>query len=341
MTGKTKKVCFTPFRIENAKSNVAFSVINAHDVGVLNEKRCKRVSLRRHSLRRRRTVKGGTSTGTPQPQHLSPRTPSSRTPSPRTPSPRTPSPRTPGSMRTPSPTHIRRHYTLASGTKGLRYHAGTFVAAELTGLPRAKRIMLYGGCFCPPHKGHFAIVEKNLKNYDAIYIFIWGKGISRHGYSATVNAKLWDLYLQTLPVKDQAKVHLVSTPNDNSNPLVAGVKIILPLLEKQNPIKIHAKMGSDYSKDDTRDILEVVKQLVQPILLPNTSIAYSERVKLNVTKRDLAGGPSATNFCRSLRKITKDETTESDIDRFLPSKVNSNAEIKKAVVELLLSECEL
>jgi len=34
---------FKSFRIENAKSNVAFSVINAHDVGVLNEKRYNKV----------------------------------------------------------------------------------------------------------------------------------------------------------------------------------------------------------------------------------------------------------------------------------------------------------
>ena len=32
---------FTPFRIENAQSNVTFSFIYAHKVGVLNEKRCK------------------------------------------------------------------------------------------------------------------------------------------------------------------------------------------------------------------------------------------------------------------------------------------------------------
>jgi len=31
---------FTPFRIENAQSNVTFSLIYAHKVGVLNEKRC-------------------------------------------------------------------------------------------------------------------------------------------------------------------------------------------------------------------------------------------------------------------------------------------------------------
>ena len=35
---------FTPFRIENAQSNVTFSLINAHKVGVLNEKRCNSVN---------------------------------------------------------------------------------------------------------------------------------------------------------------------------------------------------------------------------------------------------------------------------------------------------------
>ena len=261
--------------------------------------------------------------------------------SPRTPSPRTPSPRTPIQGQTKQ--GQTQHYSLPTAGKGLRYKSGMFTDADLTAVPRAKRIMLYGGCFCPPHKGHFAILEKNLKSYDAIYIFVWGKGVSRHGYSATVNAKIWDLFLQTLPLKDQLKVHIVITPHDNSNPLIAGVKIILPLLEKQNPIKLHAKLGSDYNKEDAGNILEMVKELVQPILSPNTSIAYSERIKLNVTKRDLVGGPSATQFCKSLKKIAKESkgTEESDIDRFLPSKVNDAADIKKTVVELLLTECEV
>lgn len=271
---------------------------------------------------------------------------SSRTPpqSPRTPpqSPRTP----PQGLHTPMQNEAQRaNYTMPTPTKGLRYKSGTFSPADLQKIPRAKRIMLYGGCFCPPHKGHFAIVEKNLKSYDAIYIFVWGKGVSRHGYPAAVNAQLWDLYLQTLSAKDQAKVHVVITPNASTNPLVAGIKLVLPVLEKQNPMKLHAKMGSDYSKEDTRDVLEMVKELIEPILSPNTSIAYSERIKLNVTKRDVAGGPSATRFCKSLRQIAKakegDGTEESDIDRFLPTKVNANATLKKEVVDLLLSECEL
>ena len=257
-----------------------------------------------------------------------------------TPSPRTPSPRTPpvqGQMQQ------RSSYTLPTATKGLRFKSGIFQSADLLTVPRAKRIMLYGGCFCPPHKGHFSILEKNLKSYDAIYIFVWGKGVSRHGYSAAINAKIWDLFLQILPIKDQKKVHIVITPNDNSNPLIAGTKIILPVLEKQNPIKLHAKLGSDYDKTDSDNILQMVKELVQPILSPNTSIAYSERIKLNVTKRDLVGGPSATQFCKSLKKIAKESkgTEESDIDRFLPSKVNDDADVKKAVVDLLLTECEV
>jgi len=31
---------FTPFRIENAQCNVAFSLKSAHEMGRLNEKRC-------------------------------------------------------------------------------------------------------------------------------------------------------------------------------------------------------------------------------------------------------------------------------------------------------------
>jgi N-acetylneuraminic acid mutarotase len=38
--GVEVETCFTPGRIENAKSNVTFSLINAHKAGVLNEKRC-------------------------------------------------------------------------------------------------------------------------------------------------------------------------------------------------------------------------------------------------------------------------------------------------------------
>ena len=36
---------FTPFRIENAKCNVAFSLKSTHEMGRLNEKRCKKASI--------------------------------------------------------------------------------------------------------------------------------------------------------------------------------------------------------------------------------------------------------------------------------------------------------
>jgi len=39
--GHTRSYCVTPFRIENAQCNVAFSLIYAHNVGV-NEKRCNK-----------------------------------------------------------------------------------------------------------------------------------------------------------------------------------------------------------------------------------------------------------------------------------------------------------
>jgi hypothetical protein len=37
---------FTPFRIENAQCNVAFSLKSAHEMGRLNEKWCKKESLK-------------------------------------------------------------------------------------------------------------------------------------------------------------------------------------------------------------------------------------------------------------------------------------------------------
>ena len=67
------------------------------------------------------------------------------------------------------------------------------------------KILIYGGCFCPPHRGHFENIRNNLDNYDQVYIFIWRDGRSRHGFSTDTNLQIWNLYKSLLTATQQEK----------------------------------------------------------------------------------------------------------------------------------------
>jgi len=55
-----------------------------------------------------------------------------------------------------------------------------------TGQPRShptRTILIQGGCFCPPHKGHFKNTQNFYDKVDEIYIGAYSGSKSRHGYS--------------------------------------------------------------------------------------------------------------------------------------------------------------
>ena len=188
--------------------------------------------------------------------------------------------------------------------------------------------MFYGGCFCPPHKGHFDVIWKNIKQYDALYIFIWGLGEKRHGYAPSINFQIWELYLQLLPANLQGRVHLILTGMDPRNPALAGLDIITPVLQLQRPKYIHVKIGSDYGRVEAQDL---AKQLHKNLdLPPNSTVARDNQLRVNIVRRDQTNGPSATRFCQALHDA-------QPVDEFFPTQITP--QIKQQVLALLQSSC--
>lgn len=69
-------------------------------------------------------------------------------------------------------------------------------------------LIYYVGCFCPPHKSHYAVVEKFV-SYPNVKILIsqYGKE-SRHNVPFHVSRKIWKTYLKTFTKEQQKRIVL-------------------------------------------------------------------------------------------------------------------------------------
>jgi len=67
---------------------------------------------------------------------------------------------------------------------------------------KSKKVGVYAGSFKPPTKGHFAVVQKALRDnpdLDELNIFV-GTGI-RDGIDQSQSMLIWDIYKKYLPFK--------------------------------------------------------------------------------------------------------------------------------------------
>jgi hypothetical protein len=74
--------------------------------------------------------------------------------------------------------------------------------------PNKFYLIYYVGCFCPPHKSHFSIVEK-FASYPNVRILIsqYGKE-SRHNVPFHVSQSIWKTYLKTFSHEQQKRIVL-------------------------------------------------------------------------------------------------------------------------------------
>lgn len=70
--------------------------------------------------------------------------------------------------------------------------------------PHKKYLVYFCGCFSPPHKGHFSVVDDVLNKGDNVKVFIHQGGDERrHGIPYHLNRGVWKKYIDELLPSDR------------------------------------------------------------------------------------------------------------------------------------------
>lgn len=187
-------------------------------------------------------------------------------------------PKTPPAQRTfsgPPPIKKRR----------LSMHTPGAVDALSTNKTDGPSILIYGGCFCPPHKGHFQNILDQVDKFDKVYVFLWNSigAKIRHGIDSVTNKTIWDIYRDLLSVEQQNKVEIRLAVVDGDEPYKDGLYSLLPGLADN--ARITLMIGSDYT---------AVRQTRIMAWLNQAACFYSNRIcNIMVIPRE-SGGVSAT-----------------------------------------------
>lgn len=156
--------------------------------------------------------------------------------------------------------------------------------AESDGVKKA----VYGGCFCPPHKGHFAQLMALSKEYEEVYIFMYGKSEERHGYRPEINKQIWNIYKTLLPDEIRERVKLLDNSIVQTEPYIAGTQLLAKEGKISKGDSLTIAVGSNYTQD-RRDGIERTLNTITAQLEVGASVAMTERSNV-----------SASAFCRAL-----------------------------------------
>nr|QBK86642.1 MAG: cytidylyltransferase-like protein [Marseillevirus LCMAC102] len=160
---------------------------------------------------------------------------------------------------------------------------------EYKKLHRETSYLIYAGCFCPPHKGHYDVIKKYVDSYDNIYIFIWDPEESRHGVPAKMNQKVWKTWAQKLGTN----VHIILV-DENDNPLLFSQNWVVNHVAENS--KITFMVGSDYTEKRIENLQNSFEDIakMQNKYYPNASYKQLTRSKY-----------SATDFVKCLKNPVK------------------------------------
>jgi hypothetical protein len=110
--------------------------------------------------------------------------------------------------------------------------------------------LLLAGCFCPPHAGHFANLEKHIDEVDKVVIAVYNPEKTRHGVPVKVSVEIWKVYLDELLTDLQRqKVELIVC-NEDDDVFTCGVNFALESnveSGKRKPRYLNVLVGSDYT----------------------------------------------------------------------------------------------
>lgn len=214
-----------------------------------------------------------------------------------------------------------------------------------------KNIIYLGGCFCPPHKGHYNMIKNSIlngseiieENIDVALInfvasFEVNKYKSRHGIPYSQSFSMMITYLQKLSMELNTIFYL-----QKDKDLFFGTEIPMKL---DGTILINKKVNVLTFENADEDIkeqeVEKYKQRMYNIktfsfgfprgkirngIMDNKSYVEKqllEKMILLVVVRDMSG-PSATKFTAFLRKaIPFDEIQKETLDFFFPETITQD-----------------
>jgi len=179
-----------------------------------------------------------------------------------------------------------------------------------------KKILLFGGCFCPPHSGHFNIVKKNINNYDLILICAFKKGGEHKGrnkFTAEKNKEIFSKYVKEL---DLNKIKFISQ-KDSQAPYYYLIDFIKSKIRDLKSTQVDVVVGSDY-KETSKKVLETIK---------NKLNKFNENSKLKIVER-ASESESSTKFFKAIENKNKEE-----MKKFIP--IKENDELNKIITYIL------
>jgi len=149
---------------------------------------------------------------------------------------------------------------------------------------KQKIIALYGGSFKPPHKGHYAVVEKALKqNPEVDEMIIYIGNAERDGVTQDQSEKIWNIYAKYLPYK--VKFEKVASP----------IRSIFDYAKNNPDEKIIWVIGArEGNEEDFNDIATRTK---------NASLRPNIQVETIITPNQVSGTAARNSLSSTLEKF--------------------------------------
>jgi hypothetical protein len=179
---------------------------------------------------------------------------------------------------------------------------------EIQAIPDKRYLFYYRGCFCPPHIGHFSLVEDALK-YPNSRVIIHQMGNSRHGVPRVVNREIWQTYIdELLPTK---RVDLVEYNKGDHGMLTRHewahqADVIVIIKSDEHLSHRRERIGSSY-----QEIASFCHRRQVPLIFHIT----------NRSKRDTL---SATSLIRNVIEYRKGKLRLDDLRSFFPHGLHLN-----------------
>lgn len=186
-----------------------------------------------------------------------------------------------------------------------------------------KNVLLMGGCFCPPHKGHFEMLKNNITWYDRAYIFLWNAGGQRHGFTQDENYNIWTYYIDLLHDDQVDKVHIRKLRPASGHPVITGIRDNMRhyrrMADKGKIVNFTILLGSDYT-------VNRVDREIKTVLGINNDKIDNINVDFRIINRNEEDDISATAFVDALKQGI-------DYDKYLPDEIHEqeNSQIKDKV----------
>jgi len=165
------------------------------------------------------------------------------------------------------------------------------------------KYLLYGGCFCPPHKGHFEMIKNKYHEYDKIFISLRSKPPPRYGegekigerldgqelnkinrnpqlkaehngknykyFTFTNNLAIWNQFAELLDGKDKKIVIIDNDSPEDKNPRIKLLDNLLSIAHKKelpSRFKFDILVGGDKEQTKLDKIIRTIKSYENQLL---------------------------------------------------------------------------